>query len=293
MHNEEVIRTKPDEVSDLLRYATNQEVSWYLQSPQSEYVFKFHNWNLQSCVSASDVYTKASAAVANDILTSLYTKDPPPSFIEPKEVCVNISPDLSKLNESIQPMTKALSDMADKLGEAYKEIHQAFQPFKKKLEELADSLQEINNKAMPASCTLSNKDINQKVTYPCDCGGKRLEANMRSVIMHLNDMHKWTRESIADWLDTLPNQPIYYPDIRTDEEKIPIPQNFGPYKLGNIAAGSDIIIYNGDGSLNQTFKGNGEKIDVTFHGYAPGYVEVVNPNGVFQQFNFDDDGPQF
>lgn len=28
------------------------------------------------------------------------------------------------------------------------------------------------------------------------------------VIIHLNDNHRWTREAIADWLDTLPAQPV-------------------------------------------------------------------------------------
>lgn len=32
-------------------------------------------------------------------------------------------------------------------------------------------------------------------------------------IMELNDEHKWTREKIADWLDTLDKQPVFYPKI--------------------------------------------------------------------------------
>ena len=51
---------------------------------------------------------------------------------------------------------------------------------------------------------------NIKVKYPCadNCslgqfynheGGR----SIRSIIMHINDVHKWTREAIADWLDSV------------------------------------------------------------------------------------------
>lgn len=35
--------------------------------------------------------------------------------------------------------------------------------------------------------------------------------SLQGVIMHLNDTHSWTREAIAEWLDTLDEQPVYYP----------------------------------------------------------------------------------
>lgn len=35
--------------------------------------------------------------------------------------------------------------------------------------------------------------------------------NLQSMIMHLNDSHRWTREAIAEWIDTLDEQPVFYP----------------------------------------------------------------------------------
>lgn len=42
-----------------------------------------------------------------------------------------------------------------------------------------------------------------------DCGEI---SSLNNIIMHLNDVARWSREEIADWLDTLDNQPIFYPD---------------------------------------------------------------------------------
>ena len=49
-----------------------------------------------------------------------------------------------------------------------------------------------------------------KVKYPCadDCSLGQFYNDegggaIRSIIMHLNDCHKWTREAIADWLDAI------------------------------------------------------------------------------------------
>lgn len=40
------------------------------------------------------------------------------------------------------------------------------------------------------------------VGYPCDCK-TYMENSVQRVIIHLNDHDKWTREQIADWLDTI------------------------------------------------------------------------------------------
>lgn len=72
----------------------------------------------------------------------------------------------------------------------------------------------------------AHKAMNQKVECPAankkDIYGGCRKTTLDSQIQHLNDNHKWTREKIADWIDTLEEQPIYYPDIddRTDDEKI-------------------------------------------------------------------------
>lgn len=48
-------------------------------------------------------------------------------------------------------------------------------------------------RAMPA--------INRSVEFPCACG--RLPGSVLDAVIHLNDGDRWSREAIADWLDTL------------------------------------------------------------------------------------------
>lgn len=47
------------------------------------------------------------------------------------------------------------------------------------------------------------------------CGGSEYKANLYNMIQHLNDVHKWTREAIAEWIDTLDEQPVFYPIIES------------------------------------------------------------------------------
>lgn len=35
--------------------------------------------------------------------------------------------------------------------------------------------------------------------------------DLQTMIIHLNDNHRWTREAIAEWIDTLDEQPVFYP----------------------------------------------------------------------------------
>ena len=59
--------------------------------------------------------------------------------------------------------------------------------------------------AVAESAMLSQKShelpgIDCRVKFPCDCPG---QMPLRNVIMHLNDTHRWTREAIADYLDSV------------------------------------------------------------------------------------------
>lgn len=47
--------------------------------------------------------------------------------------------------------------------------------------------------------------IDQIITHPVE--GRHMV--LRTAIMDLNDGYRWTREQIADWLDTLDNQPTF------------------------------------------------------------------------------------
>lgn len=48
----------------------------------------------------------------------------------------------------------------------------------------------------------------KKVNHPVS--PERIDS-LQNIIISLNDTYNWTRESIADWLDTLDEQPIFYP----------------------------------------------------------------------------------
>jgi hypothetical protein len=50
-------------------------------------------------------------------------------------------------------------------------------------------------------------DFNKYVIHPVT----EVRLPLANVIMNLNDAHHWTREAIAEWLDTLDEQPVFYP----------------------------------------------------------------------------------
>lgn len=47
-------------------------------------------------------------------------------------------------------------------------------------------------------------DLDNTARYPCTCYGKGWRtSDLATVIMHLNDIDKWERGRIADWIETL------------------------------------------------------------------------------------------
>jgi hypothetical protein len=40
-------------------------------------------------------------------------------------------------------------------------------------------------------------------TYPCGCNFEDLVSRVETIIIHLNDRHRWTREQIAAWIETV------------------------------------------------------------------------------------------
>lgn len=52
--------------------------------------------------------------------------------------------------------------------------------------------------------------LNDKVGLPCGCDST--DWAWKDVITHLNDSHEWTREAIADWVQTIEDaQPVLQP----------------------------------------------------------------------------------
>lgn len=45
--------------------------------------------------------------------------------------------------------------------------------------------------------------VHKVANYPCDCLRIGKQGKLIHIIIHLNDNHKWTRDRIADWLETL------------------------------------------------------------------------------------------
>ncbi len=48
--------------------------------------------------------------------------------------------------------------------------------------------------------------------YEAEHPTKNQKLDIMTIIIDLNDNHKWTREQIADWLDSLPEQPVWRVD---------------------------------------------------------------------------------
>lgn len=65
------------------------------------------------------------------------------------------------------------------------------------------------------SLDLPGADV--EVKYPCGCSGSN--NSIRSIIMHLNDKDKWTREQIADWLTEIDDPYGDGPDLEFKLEK--------------------------------------------------------------------------
>ncbi len=58
----------------------------------------------------------------------------------------------------------------------------------------------VGRAAMLGGYHAESDDWKVSLPYPCDC---QRDASIATVLPHLNDAHRWTREQIADWLDKL------------------------------------------------------------------------------------------
>jgi hypothetical protein len=65
------------------------------------------------------------------------------------------------------------------------------------------------NKNDPSILAQKLPGINEMVKHPTitkddlQCGSANIETSLSWIIIHLNDYHRWTREAIADWLESL------------------------------------------------------------------------------------------
>lgn len=104
-------------------------------------------------------------------------------------------------------MTKAIADDLEMPPHKYKGgyVHDDFwkEKFKSK---------PVDNAKLASTLMSKVPGLHVVVEFPCDCsyGGSKNYGQVQDAIMHLNDNHHpkakletWTRERIADWLDTL------------------------------------------------------------------------------------------
>lgn len=81
-----------------------------------------------------------------------------------------------------------------------------FEPSYSVTEELAKLVPAIETAEV--RCPAAGKRLARRANWspnavPPKCGYGKKKSSLNAIIIHLNDGHKWTREQIADWLDTL------------------------------------------------------------------------------------------
>lgn len=71
----------------------------------------------------------------------------------------------------------------------------------------------LNHKKHITGQTVASNVTKMRVTFPKQLNLGEEAFPLNAVIIQLNDDYKWTREQIADWLDTLDEQPVFYPEV--------------------------------------------------------------------------------
>ena len=63
--------------------------------------------------------------------------------------------------------------------------------------------------------------VKEEVEYPCKNFEHHVgeKGQIRTIIIHMNDVHKWTREQIADWLDELHDSGVINIEFEVDVDE--------------------------------------------------------------------------
>ena len=61
----------------------------------------------------------------------------------------------------------------------------------------------------------------KSVDLPCDCHSNNSGYNVFGAVPHLNDYHRWSREAIAEWVETVEDK-LESIDIPPEQEPTPI-----------------------------------------------------------------------
>lgn len=135
----------------------------------------------------------------------------------PKPETVDYVADLVNAQQITTPVAEVKISIDDMLSKAYaKAWGQAQKQFVNQI--LYGSAAQSSSPVVDDLAKLVPALATEKATCPgcgdgcaCGCGMKAIDTGfsvsdrpVAEVIMHLNDQHRWTREQIADWLETLP-----------------------------------------------------------------------------------------
>jgi hypothetical protein len=136
----------------------------------------------------------------------------PQGLVDSHAVYLNVGPDLTQFNEGMKAAFNHLSKMADTMGA---EFAQAAEVMSKTVKQLTAILEEQQLEKSPGQAITNHPTMATQIKCPKQGCGHNEPLNY--IIIHLNDRHKWTREQIADWLDTLDEQPVFYPKVDDGE----------------------------------------------------------------------------
>lgn len=140
---------------------------------------------------------------------------PPPNFglITSESAVVTLNDNLTQFAKDMVPIFEHMANAAKVMGSTFAEVAKAMEPLKDALTKATDTAT-----AMAPGIALSQHEDMHKITAVCPIKRcKRDEEPIYHLIQHLNDHHQWKRERIADWLDTLDEQPVFYPEVEDGE----------------------------------------------------------------------------
>lgn len=91
------------------------------------------------------------------------------------------------------------------LAQAATMIAKSMKEVSGKVSELQDNLAVIHPAGQIQFLVYKLPGMTERVHYPCSCSEPSCPVSgpISNIVMHLNDLHEWTRGRIADWLDTI------------------------------------------------------------------------------------------
>lgn len=132
-------------------------------------------------------------------------------LIEEKDIVVHVGTDLSALVATFSQIQKAFEGIAAVLHEGFAQLAKSLEPFMEEINKQIKGEGENDPSDTPklAFAVTKHPEMNGYV----HCPRCKSFDQLHYTIMHLNDEHYMSRWEIADWLDTLDSQPIFYPRI--------------------------------------------------------------------------------